>query len=195
MRLRRLFASIAIAALSCLAGACHASQPGSPAPSSSAATAAPVVETPDSTLNPSLTSPQPSAVPSTTAPSSTPGESVTPPAIPGSPTPPALLTIGERENGQAIILRVGTSLTVGLGSYWTFAIPTDPRVLKVTFGPATSPSGSCPPGVGCGGVFVTYQAVGIGSAEISASRTLCGEAFRCPAEQTSFKVPVTVTGQ
>jgi hypothetical protein len=90
----------------------------------------------------------------------------------------------------------GATIVVVLNStYWKFPIPPNPAVLQaqgaVIVAPA--PLGTCVPGGGCGTASMTSTAVGIGSAQISASRTTCGEAMQCTGKAGSFSVQILVT--
>jgi hypothetical protein len=106
----------------------------------------------------------------------------------------------EANNGTTMALHRGDTLTVTLHStYWTIEGSSKPTVL-VAQGPATTagepPSSKrCVPGQGCGTVTESFTAVGDGTADVTASRTTCGEAMRCttPA-QSRWVLHVVVTG-
>ena len=103
----------------------------------------------------------------------------------------------DADNGKTVNLHVGDRLVVKLAStYWTIAESSDPRVLK-TSGPAVvspQPTG-CVPGAGCGFAIATFEAVAPGSAEVTASRTSCGEAMRCVGDAGFFRVSIVVTAR
>jgi hypothetical protein len=108
------------------------------------------------------------------------------------------VTATEADNGGIVALRRGGTLTVTLHStYWTINGSSAPAVLHQT-GPATTspapPSQHCVPGQGCGTVTATFSALTDGKADVTASRTSCGEALRCTPAQSSWVVHVVVTG-
>jgi predicted secreted protein len=106
----------------------------------------------------------------------------------------------EADNGTTMALHRGDTLTVTLHStYWTIQGSSRPTVL-MSQGPATTqgepPSSKrCVPGQGCGTVTESFTAAGDGTADVTASRTTCGEAMRCttPA-QSNWVLHVVVTG-
>jgi hypothetical protein len=101
--------------------------------------------------------------------------------------------LSDGDNGRTVTVARGQQLTVALNStYWTFAGPSNPAVLREVGQPVAVP-GSCPPGVGCGDVIAKFTAVGPGRADITATRTSCGEALSCPAGSGSYRVSVVVT--
>jgi hypothetical protein len=116
------------------------------------------------------------------------------------PTPAARqqVTATESDNGRTIVLRRGGSLTVVLHStYWTIAGSSAPRVLSERGRPVTTPappSAHCVPGQGCGTVTARFLAVGDGRADVTASRTTCGEALMCAPNQRSYVLHVVVIG-
>jgi hypothetical protein len=119
----------------------------------------------------------------------------------GSLVPPAArqqVTATESDNGRTIVLRRGGSLTVVLHStYWTIAGSSAPRVLSERGRPVTTPappSAHCVPGQGCGTVTARFLAVGDGRADVTASRTTCGEALMCAPNQRSYVLHVVVIG-
>lgn len=118
------------------------------------------------------------------------GSPVTP-----SPSPTKLHVAGESANGATVHLRQGDRLEVSLHStYWAFNGSSNTRVL-VAEGPAviTPSPGQCVPGGGCGTVEMTFDVVGIGLADVTASRTSCGEALLCTGSQGSYKLTVMAT--
>ena len=100
----------------------------------------------------------------------------------------------EQDNGKSVSLRTGESLTVILhNTYWNLTGSSDPTVLLQIGSAITSPDiGKCLPGVGCGTVTATFKAVGPGKAEVTASRTSCGEALRCSPDQSTFDLIVVI---
>jgi hypothetical protein len=110
---------------------------------------------------------------------------------PGGPT---TVQLTEKDDGTIVSVAKGTTIVVVLSStYWMFPNTPNPAVLQQQGGRTVAP-GSCPPGVGCGTASVTYTAVGSGGAQISASRTTCGEALLCTGKAGSYSVQVQVTG-
>jgi hypothetical protein len=100
----------------------------------------------------------------------------------------------ETDNGRTIGLASGAHLIVTLHStYWSFAGISNSAVLQQVGQPNASP-GSCPPGIGCGQVTATFTAVGPGRADVTASRSSCGEALSCTGGAGSFRVTVVVSG-
>lgn len=131
--------------------------------------------------------------PPTVLPTAGPTEMATPlqSASPAS----AVVTVDQSKNGQSVTLEVGRQLRVVLDSmYWTFSTDVSAQALSLIAGPQVDAAGNCPPGVGCGTVSATYLAQKAGTAEVTATRTLCGEAVQCSPDQTSFKIEVTVVG-
>ncbi|MET7378649.1 hypothetical protein ABZT08_07440 [Streptomyces sp. NPDC005526] len=87
----------------------------------------------------------------------------------------------------------GTLLEVRLhGGYWSAPAGSDPRVLAPSGGGA-APTRTCPPGRSCGASSARFTAAGPGTVRVTARRTSCGEAMRCPPGQDRFEVTVVVT--
>jgi hypothetical protein len=109
-----------------------------------------------------------------------------------APSVPVVVT--ETDNGRTLTAASGEQLIVTLHStYWTFAGSSNPAALREVAQPVASP-GTCPPGVGCGQVTATFTAVGPGRADVTASRSSCGEALSCTGGAGSFRVSVVVSG-
>jgi len=103
----------------------------------------------------------------------------------------AILT--ENNNGKTVSVTVGTQISLNLSStLWTIGGSSDSSVVMQAQKQTTSSSGNCPPGVGCGFSTANFTALKKGTAQISASRTSCGEAVKCTPEQGSFKVTIEV---
>ncbi|HXM58436.1 MAG TPA: hypothetical protein VOB72_23755 [Candidatus Dormibacteraeota bacterium] len=130
-----------------------------------------------------------------------------PPASPGPGatggvtlhTPPTIgartVTARDQDNGHAVSVRVGDRLQLVLGStYWKLDGSSDEAVLRPAAAPAVSPSPGCVPGEGCGTVSGQFDAIAPGRADVTASRTSCGEAMACTGGQGSYRVTVVVTG-
>jgi hypothetical protein len=111
--------------------------------------------------------------------------------------PPKTVSADETSNGSTVTLRPGDHLGVVLHStYWAFNAPSDPAVISADGKPVPGPGQNCPrfPGSGCGTVTVHYTAQHPGSAVVSADRTSCGEAMRCPPDASHWAIKVRVTG-
>jgi hypothetical protein len=122
-------------------------------------------------------------------------------SVPAASVPPAhvsaMHTAGDTDNGKTITLHIGDRLTVGLGStYWEFTASTSSSVLAMVGTPVTAapPHGTahCYPGMGCGTVTATFQAVKPGTSVVTASRAACGEALRCTGNTGSYQLTVVV---
>jgi hypothetical protein len=107
------------------------------------------------------------------------------------------VTVSEPDRGRTITVRSGTRVTLTLHStYWSIQGSSAPTVLHQVGGPSTRPAkpGTCVPGQGCGTVSATFVALSRGSADLTASRTTCGEALRCTPAQGTYFVHVVVAG-
>ncbi|WP_225099665.1 hypothetical protein [Streptomyces sp. CoH27] len=124
-------------------------------------------------------------------PSGPPPDSRTSPAPAGHASGPVVLD--ERARGTTVRVTTGTLVEVHLHStYWSTPAGSDPRVLAPSGG-GTTPTGTCPPGRGCGVSSGRFTARRPGTAHITARRTSCGEAMRCSPGQERYEVTVTVT--
>jgi hypothetical protein len=113
---------------------------------------------------------------------------------PGS-TPEARLVVAtDSDNGKTFELHVGDRLEVKLAStYWNIHESSDLSVLRLAGPPAISPQpNGCVPGAGCGLAIASFTAVDTGSADVTASRTSCGEAMRCVGSAGSYRISVVV---
>lgn len=112
-----------------------------------------------------------------------------------SPSRGQLRLAGDAENGTTVNLHVGDRLALTLHStYWTISGSTNSRVLTAEGPEAVSPApGGCVPGGGCGTVTMTFDVIGTGSADVTASRVSCGEAMLCTGTQGSYKITVAST--
>ena len=105
------------------------------------------------------------------------------------------ISVDETSNGSTIQAAPGQVIELALHStYWQIDGSSDQSVVAQNAEPSTTPapSGTCPPGVGCGVVYVAFTARQPGTARISASRTLCGEVLLCRPDQRSFLLTVIV---
>lgn len=117
-------------------------------------------------------------------------------------TPPTnasgIMVIGEQDNGHSVSLHAGQRLELQLGStYWQVDGSSDPNVLRLTAGTSVSISPQikgCVPGEGCGTVTALFDAVAPGTANVSATRTSCGEAMSCTGNLGFYRVTVVVAG-
>jgi hypothetical protein len=102
------------------------------------------------------------------------------------------LVLTDAQNGRVVRAHVGDRLRVQLGStYWRFDAPSGPQ-LRPAGRPSFAPGPSCVPGGGCGYVAQVYDVVAAGTAQLSASRTTCGEVLRCRPDQRTFRITVIV---
>jgi hypothetical protein len=120
-------------------------------------------------------------------------------AAAGSPRarPPGTVTIArDDDNGTTVRLDVGDRLKLTLSSsYWNLHASPVPAVLRQD-GPTrllARPS-SCPdiPGLGCTPVQTLFTALAPGTAVIIATRSTCGEALACAADQRRFTIKVVI---
>jgi hypothetical protein len=107
----------------------------------------------------------------------------------------ATKTVSDRDNGTTVNVHAGERLRVVLDStYWYIDPSAHPEVLRSDGTPRVEPrTGSCPPGVGCGTVTATFSAAAPGSANVTATRTICGEALRCTGRDGRYSITVVVT--
>jgi hypothetical protein len=113
----------------------------------------------------------------------------------GSPSPtPATLAAGDADNGHRLDARAGDHVVVTLNStYWTINDSSNPAVLRMAGQPVVSPQiGGCVPGGGCGTVRAAFDALAPGTADVTASRTSCGEALACTGGAGSYRLTVVV---
>jgi hypothetical protein len=116
---------------------------------------------------------------------------------PGTAQSPAgQLLIEDAANGKTVTVSVGTRVQLLLhSSYWGINASSRPDVLAQAGAPAYLPATTaCAPGMGCRPVRATFRAVRAGTAVLTADRTTCGEALRCPPGKSHFRVTVIVTG-
>jgi hypothetical protein len=114
----------------------------------------------------------------------------------GAPGPtPATLAAGDADNGHKLDARVGDHVAVTLNStYWTINESSNPAVLRLAGHPVVSPQiGGCVPGGGCGTVQAAFDALAPGTADVTATRTSCGEALRCTGGAGAYRLTVAVT--
>jgi hypothetical protein len=114
---------------------------------------------------------------------------------PGSTPQPRLIVATDADNGKTVDLHVGDQLELKLDStYWTIHESPDVAVLRLAGPMAVSPRpNGCVPGGGCGLAIAFFDAVGSGSADVSASRTSCGEAMACVGGAGSYRLSVVVS--
>lgn len=113
---------------------------------------------------------------------------------PGATPEARLIVATDSDNGKTLELHVGDRLEVNLNStYWTIHESSDLSVLRLAGPMAISPRpNGCVPGGGCGLAIASFDAVGVGSADVTASRTSCGEAMRCVGTAGSYRLSVVV---
>jgi hypothetical protein len=127
------------------------------------------------------------------------GSGAHPVARVSTPATAAPLQLTASANRTTVHAVVGQTVTVDLGStYWSTITSSAPAVLQPVEGShpiiTSSPSSFCPPGGGCGAVPSSFLAKAAGSAQLTATRHVCGEALACSPDQRSFTVTVDVTG-
>jgi hypothetical protein len=112
----------------------------------------------------------------------------------GSTPQAALIVAMDSDNGKTLELHVGDRLEVKLEStYWNIHESSDLSVLRLSGPMAISPRPTgCVPGAGCGLAIASFNAVGSGSADVTASRNSCGEAMRCVGSAGSYRLSVVV---
>jgi hypothetical protein len=111
-----------------------------------------------------------------------------------SPRTTAARTATDAENGHRITVQVGDRVSVVLHStYWNFAGSSNAAVMAPDGSPTVSPNPSgCVPGQGCGTATAVFVAAAPGTAQITASRTSCGEALRCTGSAGMYRLTVAV---
>ncbi|MCC9310742.1 hypothetical protein LN042_27355 [Kitasatospora sp. RB6PN24] len=125
------------------------------------------------------------------------GPSASAVSVSTSPTAAALRLTDGADN-TTVHVTVGQTVVVALGSsYWSEVTSSAPQLLQriAQSHPMTSASPAfCPPGGGCGAQPSSFVAKAAGSAQLTASRHVCGEAMACRPDQTTFTVTVDITG-
>ena len=120
----------------------------------------------------------------------------TPKSLSGPTSAPlSSASLSEADNGKSIRVTAGASVELVLHNiYWHIAGSSAASILKPIGAPVYSGAGTlkCIPGTGCGTITATFQAVATGTAQISATRTTCGEALQCIGDQKSFAVTLIV---
>lgn len=111
-----------------------------------------------------------------------------------SPRPAGAITATESANERTIMVHVGDRLSVVLHStYWTITGSSSSAIMRVEGQPKVAPSPSgCVPGEGCGTVTGVFDALAVGTVQITASRTTCGEALLCSASTGTYRLTVVV---
>lgn len=115
-------------------------------------------------------------------------------AAPGGP--PGSIRATDAQNGASITLHPGQTLIVTLSStYWSFQGSSNPQALVSVGSPVVSPAPfyqNPVPGSGAGTVTAQFRAVGLGTAQVTASRVSCGEAMRCGDASGQYQLTVQV---
>ena len=106
------------------------------------------------------------------------------------------LVVSESDDGHVLQLRVGQRLELMLTStYWQVEGSSNPNVLHEIGQPVVSAQRTgCVPGEGCGTVIALFDAVVAGRADVTATRTSCGEALRCTGSLGFYRVSIVVSG-
>src|SRR5579885_2963902 len=106
------------------------------------------------------------------------------------------LQLGDADTERTLPAALGERIVVTLHStYWQVGGPSDPRIVASEGPPKVSSGGpGCPsiPGTGCGTTVASFVAVALGGADLVATRSTCGEALRCAADQSTWTVHVDV---
>ena len=114
----------------------------------------------------------------------------------GTRAPGSVTVSSGHVNGGTLHVTVGEHLNLILSStYWQLNGSSAPAVLRQDGGAKVLPRpSSCPklPGLGCTPVRTSFLALAPGTAVITASRTTCGEALACAADQRHFRVTIVV---
>lgn len=110
--------------------------------------------------------------------------------------PGSAVTVKDDANGTMVHVHVGTEVELVLSSsYWIVDGSSAAAVLRQDGGSTVLPRPSdCPPipGLGCQPVQTDFTAVAVGTAIVTARRTVCGEARSCPPDSQHFLVTVVV---
>lgn len=119
-------------------------------------------------------------------------------AVQPSGTPGSMVLVKDDANGTMVHVRVGTDVELLLSSsYWTVDGSSAVTVLRQDGASTVLPRPTgCPavPGLGCQPVRTDFTATAVGTAIITANRTVCGEAMRCPPDKQHFLVTIVVSG-
>jgi hypothetical protein len=112
-----------------------------------------------------------------------------------SPTTWPTRHLDDRDNHHAVSVHVGQTVELTLAStYWTIGGPSG-TALGATGPERKTPNYTkpgCHGGSGCGTDVRDFKAVRTGTSGISATRSTCGEALRCPDDKSRFFVTVHV---
>jgi hypothetical protein len=103
--------------------------------------------------------------------------------------------LDDRDNHATVSVHVGQTVELTLAStYWSIGAPSG-TALGASGPERKTPNYTkpgCHGGSGCGTDVRDFRAVRTGSSGISATRSTCGEALRCPDDKTRFFVTVRV---
>jgi hypothetical protein len=89
--------------------------------------------------------------------------------------------LGDSDEGTALMMQVGFRIFVTLNSPdWTFQEATNPAVLEKTSAVVSATATSA-----------TYHALELGTADIVATRTMCGD-HACTPDEATYSITVTV---
>jgi len=113
---------------------------------------------------------------------------------PSATPPPSAVAVSEPSAGRTFQIRRGDRVVLSLHSTYWHISPPDGHILTQTGAQKVIPAlaGTCRPGIGCGTVQATFIASATGSAELTASRTTCGEAKACLPGQKSYVTHLVV---
>jgi len=109
-------------------------------------------------------------------------------------TTTASTTVTSKDKGTTVSVHVGDVLKVSLSSTaWTIAGASGPALVAQGAQSTTFvPGPTCHPGQGCGTTDRSFRAVKAGTAQLLATRTECGEALRCTADNGRWAMTVKV---
>lgn len=106
------------------------------------------------------------------------------------------IAVSEKDNGHSVHAHIGDTVVVTLhNTYWQLGTPNGAVLMVTDEASPTASTSPCPsiPGTGCGTVTHAYKVTGTGTATLVAHRTSCGEALRCTAGQSAWKVTVVAS--
>lgn len=113
-----------------------------------------------------------------------------------------ITSLSEKNASKTVAVKLGSNVELTLHSmYWQLAVPAKSSsltskgqpILKPIFPSPSAPAGCRIAGSGCGTQTWVFVATKVGLTHLVASRTTCGEAMQCTAENGRFAVTVKVS--
>ena len=104
-----------------------------------------------------------------------------------------LTTLRYPDNGRTLHLHVGNVIRVALSGYWRLNRPSGALQERGRQIIDRSRCHNAPPGTSCVQIVRTYIAKRSGTANLTASRSTCGEAFPCRPNQTRWQIHLQVS--